>query len=323
MGFQAVRPGKPHQLGRLAQQVAGTASKGLWQSWARPTVPTKQQAYPTTCRNLSRSHLWSVLFQMHPGHVAEPVAGVACRRLSRSQIWSERHPGHVAEQVAGLASKGLWQSWARPTEPTKQQSYPTTCRNLSRSHLWSVLFQMHPGHVAEPVAGVACRSLSGSQIWSEWHPGHVAEQVAGLASKGLWQSWARPTVPTKQQSYPTTCRNLSRSHLWSVLFPDASWTCRRTSCRCCMQKPFRVSNLVRVASWTCRRTSCRTCLQRSLTVLSSTDCTYKTTILSNYMQEPFKVSPLVGTVPDASWTCRRTSCKNCPQRSFTNFVSRC
>ena len=32
MGFQAVRPGKPHQLGRLAQQVAGIAgiaSKGL------------------------------------------------------------------------------------------------------------------------------------------------------------------------------------------------------------------------------------------------------------------------------------------------------
>ena len=35
------------------------------------------------------------------------------------------------------------------------------------------------------------------------------------------------------------------------------------------------------------------------------------------MQIPFVVSPLVGTVPIASWTFRRTSCRTCLQSSLT------
>ena len=49
MGLQAVRPGKPHQLGRLAQQVAGIAgiaSKGLseWLEQIGDPRPRRERA---------------------------------------------------------------------------------------------------------------------------------------------------------------------------------------------------------------------------------------------------------------------------------------
>ena len=59
MGFQAVRPGKPHQLGRLAQQVAGTASKGLseWREQIGDPRPRRERAINASgivfCCNLS------------------------------------------------------------------------------------------------------------------------------------------------------------------------------------------------------------------------------------------------------------------------------
>ena len=57
--------------------------------------------------------------------------------------------------------------------------------------------EWHPGHVAEQVAGIACRRLSWSHLWLFRHPGHVAEQVAGIA-----------------------CRRLSWSHLWLQRHPE-------------------------------------------------------------------------------------------------------
>ena len=62
MGFQAVRPGKPHQLGRLAQQVAGIAgiaSKGLseWLEQIGDPRPRRERAINASgivfCCNLS------------------------------------------------------------------------------------------------------------------------------------------------------------------------------------------------------------------------------------------------------------------------------
>ena len=87
------------------------------------------------------------------------------------------------------------------------------------------------------------------------------------------------------------------------------------TCLSCMQRPFVVSPFVTMASWTCQRTNCRTCLQSSLTVSSSTNCTYKTMTCLSCMQRPFVVSPLYNGILDIS----QNRLQDLPPKLFDGF----